>query len=887
MIVVKNLTKVYKTRRREVRALNNVSFTLPDNGMVFIVGKSGSGKSTLLNMISGLDKFDSGKIIAGGNSVEAMKASDREKYLSSYIGYVFQDYRLIEDFTVRQNVALAADISDSKSSPDDLIRLVGLEGYENRLPKELSGGQKQRVAIARALVKNPKVILADEPTGNLDQVTTQEILQLLKKISKNTLVLIVSHNLRDADVYADRIIELADGRVISDQSRVEGYNNKFAMRDGVFHLPHHKDLQNVDIGELLRRGKNSKGVVQSEGGFAATKEPQYNGEKSKLRNKRMSAKNIFKVFSIFFKRKIFSKLTTVFMAAVILSVFYVIQALTLYDTSTAVMDTLVNSDAYGVIVQASTTSSSTDKYVARISEERLARLDEVYDGEVYRLYSEYLYTNPSGGGESLVTSGQNTIGFYGYITVGTLNTTEEYAKRVLGVDELTILAGTIDPDDENYRPYGVAITDYTADSIIAQYTAKNPAYSIDPATGLPKTTEQLYAEIIGARKVAYENSYVNAIIDTNYEEEHREIKDKLSQLTSESNLEDIKTDPLYLNFVADLTERYNITYSFDENYHEALREFLVDQAVNNGGVLRFYAFFIMESKYSTAQSYIIAISDKYDLKDGEVVMGLSAYNTVSTSGDKVASKDIDKKNKELAESPEKLGFAQYESGAVKEIINYTEFSVTKLISSTSSYIYVNENTFRDLVKYNTYAYSVYLDDPVAAKEIVDVIDGNQLSICSGLVGNVHFIERCINIFDKFFGITMVFVLIACVFFLVNFGIKSIRSNIYEIGVIKAMGGIKKDISKIFISQSLLIGVGILISTYIGMQIGAALANEVFLASLALVSDGNFYGIKAIDFYPIVALLDIGISLAIVVISAIISNRAIDKLNLISILKAKE
>ena len=336
-----------------------------------------------------------------------------------------------------------------------------------------------------------------------------------------------------------------------------------------------------------------------------------------------------------------------------------------------------------------------------------------------------------------------------------------------------------------------------------------------------------------------------------------------------------------------MTERYNICYSFDESYHEALCEFLVDQAVNNGGVMRFSAFFIKDSKYSSSQGYVIAISNKYNLNDGEVVMGLSAYNTVSTTGDKVNSANIDEKNKALEASPEKLGFAQYESGAVKEFINNTELSVTKLVSSSTNYIYVNENTFRDLIRYNTYAYSVYLDDPAAARDIAEVINENQLSICSGLVGNVHFIERCINIFDKFFGVTMIFVLIVCVIFLVSFGIKSIRSNIYEIGVIKAMGGIKRDISKIFISQSLVIGVGILISTYIGMQIGAALANEVFLASLALVADSNFYGIKAIAFYPGVALIDIGISLALVLISAIISNRTIDKLNLISILKAKE
>lgn len=892
MIVVKNLTKVYKTRRREVRALDNVSFTLPDSGMVFIVGKSGSGKSTLLNMISGLDKFTSGQIISGGNSLEDMTAKMREKYLSSYIGYVFQDYRLIEDFTVLQNVALAADISDSKRSPEEFIRLVGLEGFEKRLPKELSGGQKQRVAIARALVKNPKVILADEPTGNLDNATTKEVLQLLKAISKDTLVLVVSHNLRDADEYADRVIELADGKVISDKSRVEGYENKFSMRDGVFHLPHHKDLQKVEIGELLRRGKYSKGIVQSEGGFTATKEPVDNGEKNKLHNKQMSARNIFKIFNIFFKRKLFSKATTVVLAAVILSVFYIIQALTLYSTGDAVMTTLVNANAPAVIVQASSGSSSTDKYVGRMPEEKLQRLEEAYQGNMYRLYSEYMYTSSYGGGEGFVISEQNTIGFYSRITVGALNTTTDYAKKLLGIDEINLLAGTIDKNDESYRSYGVAITDYTADSMILYTSRLDPTFAVDLTTGKPKTAQQLYDSLLG--EVYYsklgEHTYINAIIDTNYEEELSAAKSYISQLTTESNLEDIKTNPTYIEFTTAVTERYNITYSFDENYFDSLCDYLVESR----GIMRVTGIFIKDGKYSSNQSYAISISDTYTaadgtkgvpLRDGQIVMGLTAYNAVSTSENKVTNDNMNEKNAELQASPEKLAFAQYESGAVKEFINCEDVSVIKV--TTGNTVYMNENTYREFLKFNTYTYSVYLDDPAMAKDVSDIISDCRFAICSGMVGNVHFIERCINIFDRFFGVTMAFILVACVFFLVNFGIKSIRSNIYEIGVIKAMGGVKKDISKIFISQSLLMGVGILVVTYIGMQIGAAMANEVFLASLAAVSHSNFYGIKAIDFYPLVALADIGIALAVVIVSAIISNKSIDRLNLISILKAKE
>ena len=879
MIAVNNLTKVYKTRRREVRALNNVSFTLPDTGMVFIAGKSGSGKSTLLNVIAGLDKMTSGKIIAGGNNVETMTPEMREKFLGSYIGFVFQDYRLIEDFTVRQNIALAADISDSGKSSDEFIDLVGLRGYENRLPKELSGGQKQRVAIARALVKNSKVILADEPTGNLDQATTKEILQLLKKISETTLVVIVSHNLRDADEYADRIIELADGRIISDKSRIQGYDNKFGMKNGVIHLPHHKDLEKVEIGELLRRGKTSRGIVQAKGGFAPTKELEDNGNKNKLRNKNMSLKNIFKVFFVFFKRKLFSKATMVFMTALILSVFYIVQALTLYDTSTAIMENLVNEDAYGVIVQTTSNEVSAGKYIGVMPEGKLQRLEDAYEGEMYRLYSEYLYTDPVFKGEDFLLNVQNTLGFYSKMTIGALNTTEEYACKLLGVDDLTVLAGTIDPSDEGYRPYGVAITDYTADGIIANYSSYYPEYKIDPLTGEEKSTEQLYLELIGERTFENEKTYINAIIDTDYEEELRVAKDMLSQITYETNLENVISDPVYIDFRAAVDERYNLTYSFDAEYYDALVEYLVQV-----GTAQSWMYIIGNEKQVSYQPYVFMVSDEYGLDDGEVALSYAIYNALAT--DVVDVSNLQEKNEALEASPLIVSMLQYESWGVLEIVNLESVYVSKLTDS-GNIIYMNSNTLKKLLKFNTYTYSVYLDDPAMARDISDVIGECKFSIYSGMVGNVHFIERCIGIFDNFFGITMVFILAVCIIFLVNSGIRSIRSNIYEIGVIKAMGGVKKDIRKIFISQSLILGIGILIVAYFGMQIGSVVANEIFLASLAAVTNSDLYGIQAIAFYPNVALVDICISMLIVIISAVIANMSIDRLNLISILKAKE
>ena len=220
MLEIKNLSKLYISKKKKhVLALDDISFTLPDKGLVFIIGKSGSGKSTLLNLISGLDSITNGDIIADGNSLAKMSRRGFEKYMSSYIGFIFQDYHLLDEFTVYQNVQLAQDISNTKNNPIEVLNMVGLEDMAKRYPRELSGGQKQRVAIARALVKNPHVILADEPTGNLDIKSTKQVLDILKEISKERLVIIVSHNLKDADLYADRIIELREGKIISDRSR--------------------------------------------------------------------------------------------------------------------------------------------------------------------------------------------------------------------------------------------------------------------------------------------------------------------------------------------------------------------------------------------------------------------------------------------------------------------------------------------------------------------------------------------------------------------------------------------------------------------------------------------------------------------------------------------
>ncbi|HEY8419789.1 MAG TPA: ABC transporter ATP-binding protein, partial [Clostridia bacterium] len=220
MLEIRNVSRIYKPKKGvPVKALDNVSLKFPEKGMVFILGKSGSGKTTLLNILGGLDRADKGEIIIKGKSSKDFTQSDFDSYRNTYLGFVFQEYNILNEFTVGANIGLALELQGKKATNQEINRIleeVDLVGYGNRKPTELSGGQKQRVAIARALVKNPEIILADEPTGALDSKTGIQIFETLKKLSKDKLVIVVTHDREFAEYYGDRVIEFKDGRVISD-----------------------------------------------------------------------------------------------------------------------------------------------------------------------------------------------------------------------------------------------------------------------------------------------------------------------------------------------------------------------------------------------------------------------------------------------------------------------------------------------------------------------------------------------------------------------------------------------------------------------------------------------------------------------------------------------
>lgn len=225
MLEIKHVTKVYKAKGGvETRALDDVSISFGETGLVFLLGKSGSGKSTLLNVCGGLDEPTGGEVIVKGKSSKDFSGSDFDSYRNTFVGFIFQEYNVLDEFNVEDNIALALELQGKPKDKEKIAALlkdVELESFAKRKPNTLSGGQKQRIAIARALVKDPQIIMADEPTGALDSATGKQVFDTLKKLSETRLVIVVSHDREFAEIYGDRIVELKDGKIISDVTKTE------------------------------------------------------------------------------------------------------------------------------------------------------------------------------------------------------------------------------------------------------------------------------------------------------------------------------------------------------------------------------------------------------------------------------------------------------------------------------------------------------------------------------------------------------------------------------------------------------------------------------------------------------------------------------------------
>ena len=379
MLQIRNVTKIYHSKAgNSVKALDNISMTFPETGMVFILGKSGSGKSTLLNVIGGLDGYDSGEFIIKGKSSKNFAGSDFDAYRNTFIGFIFQEYNILDDFTVGANIGLALELQGKKATSEkisDILAQVEMLDYAKRKPNELSGGQKQRIAIARALVKDPEIIMADEPTGALDSNTGKQIFDTLKALSKTKLVIVVSHDRDFAEKYGDRIIEMKDGQIFSDVTKHEVEAKAISsgilqMNDNLLCIEQGYQLTSTDlalINEYLRKqnaeilisgDRRLNDNVRSVAGISANNRSSvfddtdenkdiavkdYSGANTKFIRSRLPMKNALKMGSSSLGHKKFRLVMTIFLSLIAFSLFGFADSLAAYDKVTTATDSIIDS----------------------------------------------------------------------------------------------------------------------------------------------------------------------------------------------------------------------------------------------------------------------------------------------------------------------------------------------------------------------------------------------------------------------------------------------------------------------------------------------------------------------------------------------------------------
>ncbi len=433
MLEIKNVTKIYKTKGgAETRALDNVSISFGQTGLVFLLGKSGSGKSTLLNVSGGLDEPTSGEVVVKGKSSKEFTGADFDSYRNTFIGFIFQEYNILDEFNVEDNIGLALELQGKPKDREKinaLLRDVELEAYAKRKPNTLSGGQKQRIAIARALVKEPQIIMADEPTGALDSATGKQVFDTLKKLSETRLVIVVSHDREFAEIYGDRIVELQDGKIISDVTKehvppenldenvsVIGGNTLSIKSGSTLTAENLKTIQdfikNTEGDVIITNGAGEianfkKSNRMSDSGstetFGETKanalaDKQYSSEESRFIRSRLPAAKAIKIGASGLKLKPIRLIFTILLSCIAFTMFGLFSTLMTYNGKEVAAKSFADSGYEYINVTKKYKSFVTSTYYgesytyydesnAAFTEEEVAKLTAEYGDGSYGYYS--------------------------------------------------------------------------------------------------------------------------------------------------------------------------------------------------------------------------------------------------------------------------------------------------------------------------------------------------------------------------------------------------------------------------------------------------------------------------------------------------------------------
>lgn len=872
MLETRDLCKIYKPKKGvPVTALNKVSLKFPETGMVFLLGKSGSGKSTLLNLLGGLDRYDAGEIIIKGVSSKDFKQQYFDSYRNTYVGFIFQEYNVLDEFTVGANIALAVELQGRKATDEEInsiLKEVDLEGYGNRKPNELSGGQKQRVAIARALVKNPEIIMADEPTGALDSNTGRQVFDTLKKLSKDKLVIIVSHDREFSEQYADRIIELADGNVISDveidlaadeqtdtvvkAQEIKYYKNSIKIASG-YHLT---EADRIAINEYLDSIDNMDSEIHVEGTinknkkFAETDQSKIktqDGSAFKLIKSKLPMKSAFKIGASGLKYKKFRLFMTVILSCIAFGLFGLADTLGSYDHAKTCAESITDSDIkFASFIKAFKHTSSNyewwDSYGSTLSKDDLSQITNNTGIKLAGVYKpQNIDIQLSGSNFDPETKFTETdYEIYGR----TFSGFSEISQELLDNMNCKLIAGKL-PDGSKDE---IVISKYMAETfVVGKYSdgtldeKGNPIYETIKEASL----------MVGKTLVLNDKTYtISGIVDTNFDFDRYSslMTNKEGDSTSDQLLNHALFQEFYTTSFGSLDRVIMVGEGYVENMMSKVPNIYM---VDPGASIFFY-----NDMLSFANEYVAKLGDVSDVD----ILWFDEKKTSLDDNEMIISADMvssyfkeTESNDEYKELLENLSFdGNYYSEASEEAMYGISIEGYKIVgvalnnedeeASWGNTIIINDAIVDAIAgaPANEYSFAV-------GKMPTDKSDVLELTkYCYEVEGNVRFelqnavtyelntINEGLIVLSKVFLYVGIGFAIFASIMLANFIATSITHKKQEIGILRAIGSRSNDVFRIFFSESFIIAMINFVLSTAGVGIATSFINFIIRKELGVL-----------------------------------------------------
>lgn len=869
MLEIKNVYKTYSSKNGVThRALENVSLKFNEKGLVFILGKSGSGKSTLLNLIGGIDSFDRGDILIDGQSFLNFKEAEFDNYRNSCIGFVFQDFNLLDNLTVYDNVTLALDLQSKKDNEKvlDMLNKMEVGKLKNRKINELSGGQKQRVSIARALIKDPKIILADEPTGALDSDTSDAIIKILANLSKERLVIVVTHNKEIAYDYGDRIIEIRDGFVLKDLVRKKKDEKDTIqptlVSSNLVIIPKNQEMDDINLHHLnvtisekrqdyyllvdsdknrtMSLFPNVKEVISDENNeelfqpFHFEEENATSSYLSKVKSNLPISKAIKFSLSNLRKKKL-RFFFTVLLA--ILSVILTGTAMnfTRYSLTDAIAASIEKDNGSFIEVSSSFALSDSSYTLQNNDIQYLQSLDRTLS---YEYNQTFKFTSIS----EVNTPMNNDLLFtnrdlYGFLVCEDI---EEYGY---GNDSFKIIYEKENLTSSDYEN-GVYISSIFANTII-RYVQEYGTDRYKDLYQLNETKDLIDFRISTISSLHGTISFpVIGIFDV---DESQSLYQRYASLYDNPN--DYETMSEYQELARSFLLRMVVKPSFMENFKNTYRYFSTPFTIPNvyNNLLTPNAFVYSLSKYdlkqSNAEYYFVNPewneSNFYEkvqtLKPNQVFVGqnlfrsLLAINTFPRNDINEIRNLANQFNK--TQSILKIQNSRGSNGEVYQSIQNVE--IVGIISKNSvddrlTGIYLGNESFQQLSSnvYRPNQVLIKVNENENYKKLIHNLYENKFKIDNDFVEYFLQFASTMEKYSSFIQIGTIIWFIIVTLLLYSFISNSIKDNSKQIGILKALGANIKDIYKIFTFEALLIGILASLFGVLGFYFGGLLVNNI-------------------------------------------------------------